>query len=211
MEDVLAVYRRPLNPRQPVVCFDESGKELRAEVRPAIPPRRGRPGKIDDGILHRGSASLLLTVAPFLGWRQVMVTHRRTHREWALAMRDLVDRHFPEAERIIVVLDNLNTHVPSSLYHLFPAPEAFRIAQKLEFHYTPVHGSWLNLAEIEFSLLHRQCLRGRRFPTQAALTAEVRAWVAAENAARRTIRWRFTPEEARHAMPTTYPEVSSRL
>lgn len=211
MEDVLAVYRRPVDPRVPLVCFDESGKELQQELRPAIPARRRHPRKVDDGVLRAGSASLLLSVAPFLGWRHVQVTRRRTHKEWASAMRDLVDVHFPEADRIIVVLDNLNTHVKSALYTIFPAAEAFRISQKLELHYTPVHGSWLNLAEIEFSILHRQCLRGRRFPSQAALTAEVRAWVAEQNQAQRTIQWRFTPEAARAAMPDTYPDVPINL
>ncbi len=205
MEDVLAVYRRPLDPRVPLVCFDESGKELQQELHPAISARRGHPRKVDDGVLRQGSASLLLTVAPLLGWRQVRVTRRRTHKEWAEAMRDLVDLHFPEAEKIVVVLDNLNTHVKSALYNLFPTAEAFRISQKLEVHYTPVHGSWLNLAEIEFSILHRQCLRGRRFPSHAALAVEVRAWVAEQNAEQRTIQWRFTPEDARRAMPETYP------
>lgn len=211
MEDVLAVYRRPLDPRVPLVCFDESGKELQQALYPPIPARRGHPRKVDDGVLRQGSASLRLTVAPFHGWRHVAVTRRRTHREWAEAMRDLVDLHFPTATKIVVVLDNLNTHVPSALDNLFPADEAFRIVQKLEFHYTPIHGSWLNLAEVAFSLLHRQCLRGRRFPTRAALTSEVRAWVAEQNAAQRTIDWRFTPEDARRAMPATYPDTPKSL
>lgn len=210
MEDVLAVYRRPIDPRSPVVCFDESGKELRQELRPARKTRHGQR-KVDDGVVRKGSASLLLSVAPFLGWRQVQVTRRRTHREWARAMRDLVDVHFPDAERIVVVLDNLNTHVLSALYNIFPAEEAFRISQKLELHYTPVHGSWLNLAEVEFSILHRRCLQGRRFPTHAALTGEVRAWVAEQNQDGRFIDWSFTPEEARQVMHRTYPNVTKNL
>lgn len=211
MEDVLAVYRRPVDPRVPVVCFDESGKELQQDLRPAIPARRGHARKVDDGVLRKGSASLLLSVAPFLGWRHITVTRRRTHKEWAHAMRDLVDIHFPDAEKVVVVLDSLNTHVTSALYHIFPPAEAFRISQQLELHDTPVHGSWLNLAEIEFSVLHRQCLKGQRFPTHAALTAAVRAWVAEQNAEAHRIEWRFTPEEARTAMAKTYPNTTKSV
>lgn len=210
MEDVLAVYRRPGDPRVPVICFDESGKELAQDLYPPRPARPGHARTVDDEVVRKGSASLLLAVAPFTGWRQVTVTKRRTYKEWAHAMRDLVDVHFPAAERIVVVLDNLNIHVKSALYHIFPAEEAFRIAQKLELHYTPVHGSWLNIAEIEFSVLHRQCLRGQRYPTPAELTTAVRAWVAARNEAGITIDWRFTPEEARKAMVKTYPDVTNR-
>lgn len=211
MEDVLAVYRRPLDPAAPLICFDESGKELAQARYPARPARPGTPARVDDQVVRRGSASLLLAVAPQLGWRQVTVTRRRTYREWALAMRELVDVHFPEAERVVVVLDNLNIHLLSALYHIFPPAEAFRIARKLELHYTPVHGSWLNLAEIEFSVLHRQCLAGRRFATPAELTAEVRAWVARRNAEQARITWTFTPEDARQTMAKCYPNTSSSV
>ncbi len=211
MEDVLAVYRRPVDPRVPLVGCDESGKELQQELRPAMPARHRHPRKVDDGVQRKGSASLLLTVAPFLGWRPVQVTRRRPHREWAHAMRDLVDLHFPDADRIGVVRDHLNPHVKSALDNRLPAEEAFRISQKLEFQNAPVHGAWLNLAEIEFRLLHRQCLRGRRFPSQAALTAEVRAGVAEQNQEQRMIQWRFTPEDARQAMPDTYPIMPKSL
>jgi|SRR5699024_5838959 len=209
MEDVLDVYRRPVDPRFPVICFDESGKELAQELYPAKPARPGRARRVDDEVVRKGSASLLLAVAPFTGWRNVTVTKRRTYKEWAHAMRDLIDMHFPEATRIVVVLDNLNIHVKSALYHIFAPEEAFRIAQKLELHYTPVHGSWLNIAEDEFSVLHRQCLQGVRYPTVAALTASVQDWVAARNDARITIDWRFTPEAARTTMEKSYPNVTN--
>lgn len=158
--------------------------------------------------MRQGSASLLLTLAPFLGWRTVTVTARRTHREWAEAMRDLVDVHFPEAERITVVLDNLNTHVLGSLYQRFAPAEAFRIARKLDLHDTPVHGSWLNMAELEFSALQRMCLQGRRFSAPDHLAREIAAWVADRNADRVTVTWSFTPDDARRAMSHVYPQLS---
>lgn len=159
---MLTVYRRPVDPRVPLVCFDESGQELQADLIAPLPMRPGHPRAVDPEYTRQGSASLLLTVAPYLGWRTIAVTAQRTHREWAEAMRDLVDLHFPEAERICVVLDNLTTHVLGSLYRRFAPAAAWRIAQKLEVHYTPRHGSWLNMAELEFSALERMCLRGRR-------------------------------------------------
>jgi hypothetical protein len=204
MEDVLAVYRRPVDPRVPLVCFDESGKELQADRIAPLPIRPGHRSCVDPGYVRHGSASLLLTFAPYLGWRTIAVTARRTHREWAEAMRDLVDVHFPDADRICVVLDNLNTHVLGALYRRFPAAEALRIAQKLELHYTPVHGSWLNMAELEFSAVQRMCL-ARRIPTSADLARAVAAWVADRNTAQVTVSWTFTPEDARSAMPHVYP------
>ncbi len=205
MEDVLAVYRRPVDPARPLICFDESGKELQADLIAPLPLTPGHDRRVDPGYARHGSASLLLTFAPQLGWRTIAVTAQRTHREWAEAMRDLVDVHFPEATTIVVVLDNLNTHVLGSLYRRFPAAEALRIAQKLEIHYTPVHGSWLNMAELEFSALQRMCLAGQRFPTRETLADAVAAWETARNAAQVRVDWRFTPEEARIAMPHVYP------
>jgi hypothetical protein len=182
MEDVLDVYARPPDPARPLVCFDEAGKALRAHVRAPLPGRPGRPAREDSEYTRHGAASCLLWVAPHLGRRGVTVTAARTRAEWAEAMRALEDDAFPEAERIVVILDNLNIHAPAALYHTFPPAEAKRIWDKLELHYTPKHGSWLNLAECELSALARQCL-DRRIPDRATLVREVAAWVGARNAA----------------------------
>jgi hypothetical protein len=204
MEAVLELYLLPPDPARPLVCFDEAGKELQADVRDPLPPAVGQVAAIDPEYARHGSASLLLACAPHLGWRQVTVTAQRTRREFAHAMRDLVDVQFPDAETIRVVLDNLNTHTLASLYHAFPAPEARRLARKLELVYTPKHGSWLNIAELELSALARQCL-DRRLPDRDTLDAEVAAWVAARNAAAVRVDWRFGPEDARRTMPSVYP------
>ncbi len=208
LEDVLDVYARPPDPARPLVCFDESGKDLRGEIRPPLPPAPGRPGRVDAEYVRHGSANCLLAVAPHLGWRHVAITERRTAIDWAHAMRDLVDGHFPDAERIVLVLDNLNTHDPASLYKTFPPAEAKRIWDKLEFHFTPKHGSWLNMAELELSVLARQCL-ARRIPDRAALAAEVAAWSAARNAAGARIAWLFTITDARVRLPHLYPTLPS--
>jgi hypothetical protein len=204
MEDVLDVYVRPVDPDRPLVCFDESGKDLKADVRPSLPLAPGHPTREDAEYARHGSANCLLAVAPHHGWRHVAVTERRTALDWAHAMRDLVDVHFPTAERIILVLDNLNTHDPASLYKAFPPAEAKRIWDKLEFHFTPKHGSWLNMAELELSVLARQCL-ARRIPDRATLAAEVAAWTADRNATSVRIAWRFTIDEARVHLPHLYP------
>jgi hypothetical protein len=204
MEDVLDVYARPPDPARPLVCFDEAGKELRADRRPAVPPVPGRPAREDTTYVRRGSANLFLACAPHLGWRHAAVTEQRTATDWAAALRDLVDVHFPAAERIVLVLDNLNTHTPASLYKRFPPNEAKRIWDKLELHYTPKHGSWLNLAELELSALARQCL-ARRLPDPATLAAEVAAWTAARNAAGVRLRCTFTTTAARTRLAHLYP------
>jgi hypothetical protein len=204
MEDVLAVYARPVDPARPVVCFDESGKELQAHTRPAQPAGPGRLARQDSHYARQGSRNLFLAYAPHLGRRHVAVTERRTAVDFAEAIRDLVDGQYPTAERIVLVLDNLNTHRPASLYEAFPPEEAWRILERLEWHYTPTHGSWLNMAELELSVLARQCLE-RRIPDAAALEAEVAAWVEARNAAAITASWHFTTEQARHRLHWLYP------
>lgn len=204
MERLLAVYARPVDPRFPLVCFDESGKDLKAHTRPPLPLAPGRPAREDPEYKRGGSANLFLAYAPFLGWRQLTVTERRTALDFAHVIRDLVDIHFPQAERITLVLDNLNTHVPASLYKAFPPAEAWRLLEKLEWVYTPTHGSWLNMAELEWSVLARQCLH-RRIPDRQTLAAETAAWVAARNAARITASWHFTKEEARDRLHWLYP------
>ena len=204
MEDVLAVYARPVDAARPLVCFDEAGKDLKAHTRPPQPLAPGRAAREDSEYARDGSRNLFLACAPHLGWRQIRVTAQRTAIDFAHALRDLVDAQFPAAERIVLVLDQLNTHTPAALYQAFPPAEAWRILERLEWHYTPTHGSWLNLAELEWSVLARQCL-ARRIPDQATLEAEVAAWVAVRNAERVTISWHFTKEEARTRLHWLYP------
>jgi hypothetical protein len=203
MEDVLDVYARPSDPRRPLICFDEAGKELQDHVRPPQPLAPGQPATIDSEYRRGGSANLFLAVAPHLGWRAIQVTERRTAIDFAHALQLLVD-HFPEAERIVLVLDNLNTHTAGALYQAFPPAEARRIWQRCEVHYTPKHGSWLNMAELELSVLQRQCLP-RRIPDRATLEREVAAWVAQRNAEAAPITWSFTVADARTKLPQTYP------
>jgi transposase len=204
MEDVLDVYARPLDPARPLVCFDESGKALTDHARPAVPLGPGQIARLDHEYVRHGSANLFLWCAPHLGQRGVTVTERRTRIDWAHAMRTLVDESFPTAEKIVLVLDNLNTHTPASLYAAFSAAEAKRIRDKLEFHFTPIHGSWLNMAEIEFSVLARQSLR-RRIPTRDHLQQVVSSWTTARNTAQRTITWNFTVADARAKLQRLYP------
>lgn len=204
MEDILDVYARPPDPARPLVCFDEAGKELQDHARPPRPPVPGHPAREDYEYVRHGSATCLLACAPHLGWRAVAVARQRTGIEWAHAMRALVDEHFPQAERIVLVLDNLNTHTPAALYRAFPPAAAKRIWDKLELHYTPKHGSWLNIAELELSALARQCLR-RRIPDDATLAAEVAAWTAHRNAARVRVHWTFTSADARTKLTHLYP------
>ena len=204
MEDVLSVYARPPDPLRPLVCFDEGSKELHGEVRPPLPAIPGHPLCYDTEYARGGTANLFLWCAPLLGKRGVTVTDRRTRLDFAEAIRSLVDEAFPDAERIVLVLDNLNTHAPASLYEAFPPAEAKRLWDKLEVHPTPKHGSWLNIAEIELSALGRQCL-DRRIPDRATLAAEVAAWVAQRNAEAVTVDWQFTCEDARTKLKHLYP------
>jgi hypothetical protein len=204
MEDVLAVYARPIDPARPLVCFDEAGKDLKAHTRPPHPARPGQIAREDSEYERHGSRNLFLACAPHVGWRQIRVTERRTAVDFAYALRALVDQQFPDAERIVLVTDHLNTHTPGALYEAFAAPEAWRILERLEWHYTPTHGSWLNMAELELSVLARQCL-DRRIPDQATLVQEVSAWVGQRNAERVTTAWQFTKEDARTRLPWLYP------
>lgn len=204
MEDLLDLYAEPYDPARPLVCFDELSKQLVAETRVPLPMAPGHPERVDYEYERRGTANLFLACQPLRGWRHVDVTDRRTKHDFAHQMRELVDRHFPDAEVIRVVLDNLNTHTPAALYEAFPAPEARRVVRKLEFHYTPVHGSWLNMAELEFSMLTRQCL-GRRIGDRDTLATEVAAWEAARNEQWATIHWSFTVEHARAKLHRLYP------
>ena len=204
MEDILAVYARPFDPARPLVCFDEAGKDLKAHTRAPQPAAPGHLAREDTEYARHGSRNLFLSYAPHLGRRAITVTARRTAIAFASAMRDLVDGQYPDADQIVLVLDNLNTHTPAALYQAFPPAEAWRLLQKLEWHYTPTHGSWLNLAELEWSVLARQCL-ARRIPDQASLEAEIAAWVADRNAEGVTTSWHFTKEDARQRLHWLYP------
>ena len=204
MEDVLEVYRRPVDPKRPVVCMDEMPYQLISETRAPQPLQRGRARRYDYEYKREGVANLFLAFAPLLGQRYVCVTARRTAVDWAHFIRYLVDELFPEADCIVLVLDNLNTHVGGALYEAFPPDEARRLLGKLELHYTPKHGSWLNMAEVEFSVLSRQCL-DRRIGTQKELARQVTAWVNARNTSGATVHWQFTTAEARIKLKRLYP------
>jgi len=206
MEDVLDVYTRPYDERFPQVCLDEKSKQLVGEVREPLAASPGRPARHDYEYERSGTANLFIVCEPLAGWRHVEVTERRTKLDWAHCVQDLVDVHYPEAEKIVLVMDNLNTHTPAALYEAFVPVEARRIARKLEIHYTPKHGSWLNMAEIELSVLSRQCL-DRRIPDRESLAGEVDTWEAERNAAESSIDWRFTSDEARIKLKRLYPEI----
>jgi hypothetical protein len=206
MEDVLDVYVRPYDARFPQVCMDETSKQLVGETRVPVPAAPGRPRRYDYEYERHGVSNVFLFVEPLRGWRQVTVTDRRTKRDWAAAIKDLVDVHYPDAERIVLVLDNLNTHGLGSLYEAFPPEEARRLGRRLELHYTPKHGSWLNIAEIELSVLSSQCL-DRRIPQQTELAREVAQWTQDRNASRRTVDWRFTTADARIKLKRLYPSL----
>lgn len=204
MEDVLDLYAEAFDPRRPWVCFDEKPYQLLSDVRAPLPPAPGRPKRIDYEYKREGTCNLFLFLDPHRAWRRLEVTEQRTAVDFAHPMRWLVEEVYPEAEVIRVVLDNLNTHSPASLYQAFAPAEARRIARRLQFHYTPKHASWLNMAEIEFSVLERQCL-DRRLPSREAVTREVTAWEADRNQTGATIHWRFTTTDARTKLHRFYP------
>jgi hypothetical protein len=207
MEDVLDVYARRHDPKRPLVCFDESNKEQHREVLEPVPVAPGQAARHESTYERNGVSNLFMFFAPLENWRHVKVTQRRTAADWAECMRDLVDVHFPTAEKVVIVQDNLNTHSPAALYAAFEPAEAKRIWDRLEFHYTPKHGSWLNMAEIELSVLSRQCL-DRRIPDQDALCRETAAWAERRNRAKATIEWRFTTADARIKLKKLYPTLN---
>ena len=210
MEDVLEVYTRPYDERFPQVCLDEKSKQLTSEVREPLAAGPGRVARYDYEYEREGTANLFIVNEPLVGWRHLSVTERRTKLDWAQCIKELVDLHYPEAEKIVLVMDNLNTHTPAALYEAFAPAEARRIAEKLEIHYTPKHGSWLNMAEIELSVLARQCL-DQRIPDQETLAEEVSAWEEQRNAAESSIDWRFTTADARIKLKHLYPEIMEQL
>ena len=204
LEDVLDVYARPYDAKRPQVCFDEGGKQLIGEVRPPLPLRPGRPQREDYEYQRHGTANLFMVFEPLAGTRRVEVTERRTNQDFARVIRRLVDEWYPQAEKIVLVLDNLSTHTPAALYEAFEPVEARRLVEKIEWHYTPRHGSWLNVAEMELSVLARQCL-DRRIPDLEALRREVRAWEGERNKAVAKVDWQFTTAGARVKLKRLYP------
>jgi hypothetical protein len=206
MEDVLEVYQRDYDPKRPVICLDESSKQLVAETRQPIPAAPGRPERIDYEYERNGTANLFMVTEPLVGQRYVTVTERRTAVDFARVIRDLVDRTYADAEKIVLVMDNLNTHKLPSLYEAFEPAEARRLAERLEIHYTPKHGSWLNIAEIELGILSRQCL-DRRIASIEEVKEEVRAWKRQRNNACGTVDWQFTTADARIKLKRLYPST----
>jgi hypothetical protein len=207
MEDVLDLYEEPYDPRRPKVCFDETNRQLVAETRVGMATGPGQVARYDFEYQRNGTRNLFLFIEPQRGWRHVAVTERRTMRDFAHQMRWLVDEAYPEAEVVRLVLDNLNTHRPASLYETFLPVEARRILKRLEFHYTPKHGSWLNMAEMEFSVFSRECL-DRRIPDEDTLKWEIQALEAQRNSASTRVNWRFTSQDARSKLSHLYPSVS---
>lgn len=206
MEDVLSVYTRPYDRKNPVVCMDEQSVQLVEEVRQPIPAAPGRAARIDYEYKRNGTGNIFMFAEPLAGRRDVEVTERRTKIDWAYAVRDLLDGPYADAAKMTLVMDNLNTHTPGSLYEAFPPAEARRLAERLEIHYTPKHGSWLNIAENELSALSKQCL-SRRIGTMDELREEVAAWESERNAACVRVNWRFTIDRARERMRRVYPTI----
>jgi hypothetical protein len=204
MEDVLEVYHRPHDPACPVVCVDETSKQLIAETRVPIAAKPGQPARHDYEYQRNGTANLFMIFAPLEGWRHVKVTERHTAVDYAQILKELSDTHFPEANKIVLVQDNLNTHKPASLYEAFPAAEARRLVERFEWHYTPKHGSWLDMAECEISVLSSQCL-DRCIPDKQNLIEEVDAWEANRNKHHTKADWQFTTADARVKLKRLYP------
>ena len=207
MEDVLEVYKRPYDPARPLVCLDEASKQLVADITPPQPPQPGQPARQDYEYERRGTANMFMVVEPLAGWRHVKVTARRTNEDFAFLLRDLSDLHYPGTERIVVVMDNLNTHKLSVLYQVFPPQEARRLQERFEVHHTPKHASWLNIAECELSALGRQCL-DRRLDDQMLLTREAAAWEETRNGQEVRVDWQFTTADARIKLKRLYPVLA---
>ena len=208
MEDILEIYERPEDEAHPLVCMNECPKQLIEEIRAPIPMEPGTPERYDYEYKRNGTCNIFMFAAPLRGWRRVEVTEQRTRTDWADQIQRLVDEDFPEAEKIILVMDNLNTHSSASLYQAFPPEEAKRIADRLEIHYTPKHGSWLNMAEIELSVLNNQGVDDR-VPDLPAMTEQVQAWARMRNSAKSKIDWRFTNKDARIKLKRLYPQFQS--
>ena len=206
MEDILEVYQRPYDRQRPLVCLDETSKQLIAETRLPIAAKPGQPGRHDYEYRRNGTANLFMMFAPLEGWRHVKVTDRHTAVDYAQVLKELSDTHFPGSAKIVLVQDNLNTHKPASLYEAFPPAEARRLVERFEWHYTPKHGSWLDMAESELSVLSSQCL-DRRIPDQRVLKDEVEAWEADRNRKHAKAKWQFATADARVKLKRLYPAL----
>jgi hypothetical protein len=207
MEEVLEVYARPYNEMRPVVCMDEKPYQLLEDVREPLPLKPGHPEKVDSEYQRNGTCSIFVFTEPLGGWRHVEALPQRTKKDWARKIQWLLDTEYPAAEKVVLVMDNLNTHALSSLYETFPPEEAFRLARKLEIHFTPKHGSWLDIAELELSALAAQCLGTRRISDIETLNAELSAWHTCRNQKQMGVDWQFTAADARTKLKRLYPEI----
>jgi transposase len=206
MEDILETYQRPYNPEYPVVCMDESPKQLIGEVHPPIPAKPGSVAKIDAEYVRNGTVEIFMEVEPLAGRRHVAVTEHRTKKDWAAQIKEMLDIRYPNVKKVVLVMDNLNTHSTASLYEAFSPEEARRLAERLEIHYTPKHGSWLNVAEIELSVLQGQCLN-RRIADIETMRNEVNFWQTNRNNQTKKINWQFTTDKARTKLKRLYPKL----
>jgi len=206
MEDVLEVYKRPLNDQRPLLCMDEMPQQLLSEMREPLPVRPGKPVREDYEYQRGGAANVFMIFEPLVGKRHIEITDQRRREDWARVMQKVSDELYPQAEKIVVVMDHLNTHTPAAFYPVFEPREARRLVERFEFHYTPKHGSWLNMAEIELSALVRQCL-DRRIPDKETLIREVKAWQDQRNAEVVKVHWRFTTADARIKLRSLYPKI----
>lgn len=209
MEDVLDLYCLPYDPEVPLVCMDEQPTQLIAETRPTLPQEPGKPERYDYEYERKGTAANFMFTEPLGGWRKVSVRERRTSIDWAQEIKELLDRDYPEAEKIRLVVDNLNTHKIASFYEAFEPEEARRLAKRLEIHYTPKHGSWLNIAEIELSVLTNQCLNNRYIADIQTLAKETKAWEKRRNFNQKGVDWQFTTADARIKLKRLYPQIQS--
>ena len=207
MEDILEVYKRPYDPQKPLICMDEISKQLVKEIRREIPAVGGKPARFDYEYERNGVSNLFMFYEPFEGKRYVSVTDRRTKVDWAYQIKDLLEKYYPDADKVVLVMDNLNTHNGSSLYEAFPPQEARKLLDRLEIHYTPKHGSWLNIAEIELRILSTQCLN-RRIPDKQTLTREVDKWRSQRDSQHAKVDWRFSCDDARIKLKRLYPTLS---
>jgi len=207
MEDVLEVYSRPYNPARPVVCMDEKPFQLLGEVREPLQMKPGSVEKVDNEYIREGTCSIFIFTEPLAGWRYAEAFERRTKIDWAHRVKWVLDNQYSDAVKVVLVMDNLNTHVVSSLYEAFSPEEAFRLAQRLEIHYTPKHGSWLDIAEIELSALAAQCLGTRRIPNIESLNKELSAWETRRNTSQKGVDWHFTADDARTKLKRLYPII----
>ena len=203
----MAVYIRPYDPKRPVVCMDEKPYQLLSLTRPSLPMKPGLPEREDYEYLRLGTCSIFLFTEPLAGWRYAQAFPQRTKKDWAWRIKWLLDEQYPKAEKVVLVMDNLNTHTISSLYETFPPDEAFRLAQRLEIHYTPKHGSWLNIAEIELAAMAAQCLGKRRIPGLKTMNAELAIWYKQRNQTQRGVTWHFSAEDARIKLKRLYPII----